>query len=147
MSRFLLACSTALFLSALIGAASMALGVTRVTDWDGSDAQAVATDALLAPAANAARRCAHCGWIEAKREILPDVADPRAPRMVEYTVRRSDGSSGAFRQPLPGSWRVGQILVLIESAEPLAVAATGPNGPHGLELSRISPNRPSSPTR
>jgi hypothetical protein len=135
MSRFLLACSSALVLSALIGAASMAIGVNRVAGTNDGDAQAVATDALPAPAGNSARRCPHCGWIEAKREILPDVADPRAQRMVEYLVRRSDGSSGAFRQPLPGSWRVGQLLVLIESAEPLAAAAAS------------GANRPGSPTR
>jgi hypothetical protein len=127
MSRFLLACSSALVLSALIGAASMAIGVNRVAGTNDGDAQAVAKDALPAPAGNAARRCPHCGWIEAKREILPDAADPRALRMVEYTVR---SSSGAFRQPLPGSWRVGQLLVLIESAEPLvATGASGQSSP------------------
>lgn len=56
----------------------------------------------------AARHCAHCGRIESKREIMPSVADPLAPRVYEYTLRMPDGSSSVFQETLPATWRVGE---------------------------------------
>lgn len=73
----------------------------------------------LAPAevpAREARRCAHCGWIESKREILPEVADPRVPRIYEYTMRRANGSISVFRETLPAAWRLGERVVVIDGA-------------------------------
>lgn len=147
MLRFLPPFLSALFLAVLFGAASMGLGVVPVAAWNSGEAQAVATEAQRASVESTKRRCAHCGWIEAMREILPEAADPRAPVVIEYTVRRNDGSSSAFRQALPGSWRLGQRLVLIDGADPLAtLAVAGANGPQDLHLSRISPNSPRMPT-
>ena len=73
--------------------------------------------ALLAPAevpAREARRCPHCGWIESKREILPEVADPLVARIYEYTLRRADGSGSLFREALPATWRVRERVVVID---------------------------------
>lgn len=73
--------------------------------------------ALLAPAevpAREARRCPHCGWIESKSEILLEVAEPRAARIYEYTMRRADGSSSVFRETLPTTWRLGERVVVID---------------------------------
>jgi hypothetical protein len=74
---------------------------------DASAAQAVS-------AAGEPRRCLHCGWIESKREIVPAAADTAAPRIYEYTVRMSNGSSSVFREQLPVSWRVGERLIFID---------------------------------
>lgn len=74
---------------------------------------------LLAPAevpVRESRRCAHCGWIESKREILPEVGDPRVSRIYEYTMRRANGSSNVFRETLPATWRVGERVVVIDGA-------------------------------
>lgn len=75
---------------------------------------------LLAAAqvAREARRCPHCGWIESKREVPPEVADPRAARIYEYTMRRADGSSSVFREALPATWRVRERVVVIDGALP-----------------------------
>jgi len=76
--------------------------------------------ALLAPAevpVREARRCPHCGWIESKREILPEVADPLVARIYEYTLRRADGSLNIFRETLPVTWRLGERVVVIEGAQ------------------------------
>jgi hypothetical protein len=62
------------------------------------------------------RRCAHCGWIESKRELPSGAARPQAPRTYEYTVRMTDGSSSVFRQQLPASWRLGERLSVIAGA-------------------------------
>jgi len=73
--------------------------------------------ALLAPAgiaAREARRCPHCGWIESKREVLPQVADPGVPRVYEYTLRMADGSSSVFSEALPTTWRVRERVVVID---------------------------------
>jgi hypothetical protein len=59
-----------------------------------------------------ARRCANCGWIESKREIVPAVVERHAVRSYEYTVRMKDGSSSIFRQALPASWRLGERLTV-----------------------------------
>jgi len=75
--------------------------------------------ALLAPAevpVREARRCPHCGWIESKREILPEVADPLVARIYEYTLRRADGTSSVFQEALPATWRVRERVVVIEGA-------------------------------
>ena len=73
--------------------------------------------ALLAPAevpVREARRCPHCGWIESKREILPEVADPSIARIYEYTLRRANGSLSVFRETLPATWRLGERVVVID---------------------------------
>jgi hypothetical protein len=73
---------------------------------------------LQAPAAAAApaqfflsgpqpRHCQSCGWIEAKREL--------APQLYEYTLRMQDGSMSVFQETLPTSWRLGERVMLIES--------------------------------
>lgn len=56
-------------------------------------------------------RCQHCGWIETRREVLPQV--------FEYTVRMADGSSRVFQETLPTSWRLGERLTVIDGAAPL----------------------------
>ena len=84
----------------------------------GNDEEAAA---ILAPhevPALEARRCPHCGWIESKREILPEVADPGIARIYEYTLRRANGSLSVFRETLPATWRVGERLVVIDGAAP-----------------------------
>jgi hypothetical protein len=65
-----------------------------------------------------ALRCPHCGWIEARQEILPLVADPRALQVFEYTVRMADGSSRVFQETLPASWRLRERLVVIDGSAP-----------------------------
>jgi hypothetical protein len=64
-------------------------------------------------------RCRHCGWIETRRELVPLVADPRAPQAFEYTVRMADGSSRVFQETLPTQWRLGERLTVIDGAAPL----------------------------
>lgn len=61
----------------------------------------------------AGRQCAHCGWIESKREIVASVADPLAMRVYEYTLRMPDGSSSVFRETLPAGWRLGERVGVI----------------------------------
>ena len=61
-------------------------------------------------------RCAHCGWIESTREIGPDIADPAAAAIYEYTVRMADGSLRVFRQEPSVRWRVGERLILFAGA-------------------------------
>lgn len=58
--------------------------------------------------------CPSCGWIEAKRELVPLLADPLAMRVYEYTLRMQDGSMSIFQETLPASWRVGERVVLVE---------------------------------
>jgi len=60
-------------------------------------------------------RCASCGWIEAKRELAPLAAEPRALKVYEYTLRMQDGSLSVFQETLPTSWRVGERIMLIEA--------------------------------
>lgn len=64
-------------------------------------------------------RCPSCGWIEAKRELAPLIADPRALKIYEYTLRMPDGSMSVFQETLPTSWRLGERVMLIESNGPL----------------------------
>src|SRR5437868_7023242 len=48
-------------------------------------------------------RCPSCGWIEAKREIVPQVMDLHALKIYEYTLRMADGSVSVFQETLPTS--------------------------------------------
>jgi hypothetical protein len=78
--------------------------------------ESASSGGALAVALDAPRRCAHCGWIESKHEIRPDIVDPRAAPIYEYTVRMADGSSSVFREKLTASWRLGERLVFIDGA-------------------------------
>ena len=60
-------------------------------------------------AAPGAPRCPHCGWIEARREILP-------LQVFEYTARMGDGSRRIFQETLPTSWRLGERLTIIDGS-------------------------------
>lgn len=80
----------------------------------GAAAVVPAAPGMTALQAPIALRCPGCGWIEAKREVLPDTAHPGAAKTYEYTLRMRDGSVSLFRETLPTTWRVGERLVLIE---------------------------------
>jgi len=113
----------------LFGAAGIALDVAWVPGWTGIDAEAVTLPAQVEIPVQAVGRCPHCGWIESKREILPGVADPHAPQVYEYTLRKTDGSSSVFQEALPVRWRLGERLIFIDGADPLAApAAAGSQG-------------------
>jgi hypothetical protein len=107
----------------LFGAAGIALDVAWVPGWTSIDAEAVTLPAQVEIPVQAVRRCPHCGWIESKREILPGVADPHAPQVYEYTLRKADGSSSVFQQALPVRWRLGERLIFIDGADALAAPA------------------------
>ena len=62
------------------------------------------------------RGCAHCGWIESKREIVPAASDAPAVKSYEYTVRMPDGSSSVFEQALPATWRLRERLTVVVGA-------------------------------
>ena len=64
-------------------------------------------------------RCASCGWIEAKRELVPLLADPQALRVYEYTLRMPDGTMSVFQETLPTTWRLGERVMLIEAGAAL----------------------------
>jgi len=81
------------------------------------EAAAAPEPLLLAPLH--LRRCASCGWIEAKRELLPLLVDPQALRVYEYTLRMQDGSMSVFQETLPTSWRLGERVMLIEAGATL----------------------------
>jgi len=72
--------------------------------------------------AEAPRRCAHCGWIEAKRELGPQAGDADLPAVYEYTVRMADGSSSRFREEHSVHWRVGERLMYIAGETKLSRA-------------------------
>jgi len=81
-----------------------------------------AIDEEAAPAripAREARGCPQCGWIESKREILPETLDPRAARVYEYTLRRANGAVSVFREALPVTWRLGERVVVIDGIAPV----------------------------
>lgn len=63
--------------------------------------------------AQAPRRCAHCGWIEAKRLLAPQAEEPDVPVVYEYTVRMANGSSTRFRGEHAVHWRIGERLIII----------------------------------
>ena len=115
---------SALYLLVLFGMAGSSLDVTWIPGWTGIDAEAVALPAQVETPVRAARRCPHCGWIESKREILPRAADSQAFPVYEYTLRKSDGSSGVFQESLPVRWRLGEQLIFIDGAGPHASPAT-----------------------
>lgn len=115
---------SALSLVVFFGATSMALGVAWVPAWSGIDAQALALPEQPVPTVHASRRCLHCGRIAQRIEIPRSAADSRSLRTYEYTVAMADGSSRVFREQLPVSWRVGERLLFIDGADPLA----GPAG-------------------
>jgi hypothetical protein len=87
--------------AALFGATAIALDVTWTPSWRGIDASAVLPEASGVEV-HAGPRCARCGWIESRRDVLSNT--------VEYTVRMGDGSSTVFEEALPTSWRVGERL-------------------------------------
>jgi len=70
-------------------------------------------EALQAPTdvkVTGGRHCSHCGRIESKREL--------APQVYEYTLRMPDGSTSVFRETLPATWRVGERVSVIEGSDP-----------------------------
>jgi len=69
-------------------------------------AEELARHAPAGPALLAAKRCAQCGWIQSKQEVLPE--------LYEYTVRMTDGTTRVFREPLPTSWRLGERILVID---------------------------------
>ena len=78
--------------------------------------EAVEAPAPLLLAGPHVPRCASCGWIEAKRELVPLAsADPQALSIYEYTLRMPDGTMSVFQETLPTSWRVGERVMLIEA--------------------------------
>ena len=107
----------------LFVAAGIAFDVAWLPGWTSIDAEAVALPAQVETPVQAARGCPHCGWIESKREILPGVAAPGALKVYEYTLRRADGSSSVFQEALPVRWRLGERLIFIDGAGPLAAPA------------------------
>ena len=123
MPRALVSVLSTLFVMLLFVVAGISLDATWVPGWTGIDAEAVALPAQVETPVRAARRCPHCGWIESKREILPRAADSQAFPVYEYTARRSDGSSGVFQEALPVRWRLGEQLIFIDGASPLAAPA------------------------
>src|SRR5881394_497479 len=80
----------------------------------GIEEEAAATLAPHEVPAREARRCPHCGWIESKREILPEVGNPSIARIFEYTLRRTNGSLSVFQETLPATWRLGERVVVID---------------------------------
>jgi hypothetical protein len=98
MRRLLAPALSVLLLAALAACESGSAGIVRVS------------------APDAPPRCTHCGWIESKQEIGPDVAHPHAPPIYEYTVRMADRSLRTFRQEPSVRWRVGERLILLAGA-------------------------------
>ncbi len=79
----------------------------------------IAAPALVLLAGPAERQhCSTCGWIEAKRELVPQLMDPHALKIFEYTLRMADGSVSLFQETQPTSWRVGERVMLIEGGGP-----------------------------
>lgn len=110
----------------LFAVAGISLDATWVSSWTGIDAAAVALPVQVETPVRPARRCAYCGWIESKREILRGAADAQAFPVYEYTLRRSDGSSGVFQEALPVRWRLGEQLIFIDGAGTLAAPSRQP---------------------
>ena len=123
MPRLFVPVLSSLYIVLLFVVAGIAFDVAWLSDWTSIDAEAVALPAQVETPVQAARRCPHCGWIESKREILPGVAVPGALQIYEYTLRRTDGSSSVFQETLPVRWRLGERLVFIDGAGPLAGSA------------------------
>jgi len=104
-------------LVALFGAASIALDVAWLPGWSSIDAGDELAEQVEATV-RAPRRCARCGWIESKRELVPGVPDPHALRVYEYTLRMANGSGSVFEETLPTTWRVGERLSIIDGTGP-----------------------------
>ena len=87
------------------------------TYWPGPEAPLV-----LAPqfflSGPAPSECPSCGWIEGKREIVPETMDASAPKTYEYTLRMADGSVSLFRETMPTKWHLGERMTLIEGIAP-----------------------------
>jgi hypothetical protein len=64
--------------------------------------------------APAPRKCPSCGWIEGKREIVPETIDASVPKTYEYTLRMVDGSMSLFRETMPTTWHLGERMTLVE---------------------------------
>ena len=96
----------------LFTAAGFALRVNWLPGPAGTDAE---EDELALPIAPG-RRCAYCGWIESKREMLSGSADSAVAGVYEYTARMSDGSSRVFQEPVAATWRLGERLMVIDGA-------------------------------
>ena len=109
------ALATAALVATLFGAA----GRTLQAGWAPANAAAVAPAALLLAGPEERLHCSNCGWIEAKREIVPQVMDLHAVKIYEYTLRMADGSVSVFQETLPTSWRLGERLMLIEASAPV----------------------------
>jgi hypothetical protein len=120
MPRLFVPVLSSLYIVVLFVVAGIALDVAWLPDWTSIDAEAVALPAQVENPVQAARRCPHCGWIESKREILPGVRAAGAMQIYEYTLRRTDGSSSVFQEALPVRWRLGERLIFIDGAGPLA---------------------------
>jgi len=66
-----------------------------------TDARAERSAPQTEPAVTAVRRCSGCGWIESKREIVPQAARLGAPRNLRVHVahvRRLGSRTGAERE-------------------------------------------------
>jgi hypothetical protein len=59
-------------------------------------------------------KCPSCGWIEGKREVVPETTDASAPKTYEYTLRMTDGSMSLFRETMPTKWHLGERMTLVE---------------------------------
>ena len=101
MRRLLMPALCALLLAMLAGCESISA--------EGVSAGGLAGAAIL----DAPRRCAQCGWIEAKRELGPQSEHANLPIVYEYTVRMANGSLSVFRQEDAVQWRVGERLIVI----------------------------------
>jgi hypothetical protein len=83
-----------------------------------ADAHAERSAPQIDPVVTAVRRCSGCGWIESKREVVPQAARLGAPRIFEYTPRMADGSTRIFEEALPTTWRLGERIGVIDGADP-----------------------------
>jgi hypothetical protein len=95
----------------LLAPALSVLLVAALAACESSSAGMVRASAPDAPA-----RCTHCGWIESKQAIGPDVAPANTAAVYEYTVRMTNGSLRVFREEPSVRWRVGERLILYPSA-------------------------------
>jgi hypothetical protein len=96
-----------------------AVGRTLQGGWGPTDAGAVMAPAPLLLAGPEERlHCSSCGWIEAKREIVPELVAPHALKIYEYTLRMADGSVSLFQETQPTTWRLGERVMLIEGSGP-----------------------------
>src|SRR4051812_10348512 len=88
----------------LLWAGAVALHVASLPASAAIDAEELVRRAPAEPAVGALGHCAYCGWIESKREVLPDT--------YEYVARMNDGTTRVFREPLPTTWRLGERMLV-----------------------------------